>query len=215
MAEGAEMNNTVAQRILYFGLPNQCQKCRRFGHHARVCNVIKIKPWEEAAHPNTPPLSKKEDKRPCTRAPQQKPNQAGRRSHPQSAKNNPTPMGRGSTRAETWHQTNCPRAPAQANSLAKSHSEETARSLSHKEALRNAKANQDMAEPTNSPGLSQDRLNSEDKRHSEGAFTPKAKFNFGIQELASPQAPNPASNANPFAVLGEGNPGAEVVKKIH
>jgi hypothetical protein len=71
-----------------------------------------------------------------------------------------------------------------------------------------------MAEPANSPGLSQDRLSSEDKRRLEGAFTPKAKLNFGIQELASPQAPNPASNTNPFAVLGEGNLGAETVKKI-
>jgi hypothetical protein len=63
-------------------------------------------------------------------------------------------MGRGSTRAETWHQTNRPPAPAQANSLAKSHNEEATRSLSQKEALGNAKADQDMAEPANSPGLS-------------------------------------------------------------
>jgi hypothetical protein len=55
MAEGAEMNDTVAQRILYSGLPNQCRRCRRFGHHARVCNVIKIKPWEGASHPTPPP----------------------------------------------------------------------------------------------------------------------------------------------------------------
>jgi hypothetical protein len=55
MAEGAEMNDTVAQRIFYSGLPNQCRRCRRFGHHARVCNVIKIKPWEGASHPTPPP----------------------------------------------------------------------------------------------------------------------------------------------------------------
>lgn len=57
MVEGAEMNDTVAQRILYSGLSNQCRRCRRFGHHARVCNVIKIKPWEGAAHPTPPPPS--------------------------------------------------------------------------------------------------------------------------------------------------------------
>jgi hypothetical protein len=28
MAEGVETNDTVAQRILYFSLPNQCRKCR-------------------------------------------------------------------------------------------------------------------------------------------------------------------------------------------
>jgi hypothetical protein len=34
MAEGAETNDTIAQRIMYFGLPIQCKKCKRFDHHA-------------------------------------------------------------------------------------------------------------------------------------------------------------------------------------
>jgi hypothetical protein len=33
MAKGVETNDTVAQKILYYGLPNQCRKCRQFGHH--------------------------------------------------------------------------------------------------------------------------------------------------------------------------------------
>ncbi len=39
MAEGAPTTNSVRQKILYSGLPNQCRKCRQFGHHARACNV--------------------------------------------------------------------------------------------------------------------------------------------------------------------------------
>jgi hypothetical protein len=56
MAEGAETNNMIAQRILYSGLPNQCRKCRLFDHHARSCTTNRSKPWEEVTPP-TGPLS--------------------------------------------------------------------------------------------------------------------------------------------------------------
>jgi ribosomal protein S14 len=48
MAEGSEDTATIAQKILYSGLPNQCRKCRRFGHHARAYNTSRIKPREGA-----------------------------------------------------------------------------------------------------------------------------------------------------------------------
>jgi hypothetical protein len=45
--------------------------------------------------------------------------------------------------------------------------------------------------------------------------TPRTELNFRNQELASPQAPNPATKTNPFAVLGEDNSGVEALMKIH
>jgi hypothetical protein len=55
MAEGAKTDDMIAQRILYSGLPNQCRKCRRFGHHARTCTTSRNKAWEGVLSPARPP----------------------------------------------------------------------------------------------------------------------------------------------------------------
>jgi hypothetical protein len=43
MAEGASVTDMIRQSILYSGFPNQCQKCRRFEHQARTCNIARNK----------------------------------------------------------------------------------------------------------------------------------------------------------------------------
>jgi hypothetical protein len=69
MAEGAAYTDTIRQKILYFGLPNQCRKCRRFGHQARSCNTVRNFAQEGVAHRASAPremVSKITNTRPMT-----------------------------------------------------------------------------------------------------------------------------------------------------
>jgi hypothetical protein len=116
MAEGAETNNMIAQRILYSGLPNQCRKCRLFDHHARSCTTNRSKPWEEVTPP-TGPLSTNvlDGKQLEGGAPQPKQNQGGRPSRPQKARNTQTCTRRNAVNSEALRQLEHPTNPTIGN----------------------------------------------------------------------------------------------------
>jgi hypothetical protein len=49
MAERTTPKDTTLQKILYSGLPNQCRKCRHFGHFAQACTISRTPIWDESA----------------------------------------------------------------------------------------------------------------------------------------------------------------------
>jgi len=122
MAEGAQTNDMVAQRILYSGLPNQCRKCRRFGHHARICTINRSIPWE-GVPPSNGPLSTSgtDGKKSGEGASQPKQDQVGRQPRLQNVRSNQTRTRKNPLHSEARSQLEHPIDSAIANCFDKLH----------------------------------------------------------------------------------------------
>ncbi|CAK9271391.1 unnamed protein product [Sphagnum jensenii] len=217
MAEGASATDTIRQRILYLGLPNQCRKCCKFEHHTRICNTNRFKPQEVLVHHSAPPPPPRANagRAPNSRPPPQSATRASKSGPPTEAPPDSQTMGSGATHVEAKISMNCPPAPTQSISVIKPLIDNLMLGPDQWTSTSDDQKDQDMTELSKSPTRAKNKTRPEAERFTEGVFTPKVKLCFGIPGLISLQALAPEANANPFASLGEGNREAELCNKPH
>jgi hypothetical protein len=152
MAEGSEDTATIAQKNLYSGLPNQCRKCRRFGHHARAYYTGRIKPRVETPTLNPSTLRGENRKKSGgAGAPHPGNNQADKQLRGQNARKNQEQTRTNQKQPETSKQARHPARPnIRTTSDALPNAKATPRSL--KDIPGSLETDQAMADPTTPPG---------------------------------------------------------------
>ncbi|CAK9225764.1 unnamed protein product [Sphagnum troendelagicum] len=198
MAEGAETNDMIAQKILYSGLLNQCRKCRRFGHHARTCTTSRNKPWEGVPSSAGPP---------SISAPVRRQDQGSRLPRSQKVKSTQVRNWMNSVHSEAR---NRPEHPTESNIDKRSYKPSKAnsqpRSSSKAVAPGNSESDYVMTKQASFPELKPISINQELNRQLEIIRESKAKPNFGFQNADNLLSTQPITNTNPFAARTWGKP---------
>ncbi|CAM6027380.1 unnamed protein product [Sphagnum balticum] len=214
MAEGAATTDMIRQSILYSGLPNQCRKCRRFGHQTRTCNITRSKSQARGIQQNSYPNTTHGGQSSTCQA---SANVSRERMQGPTTTTVPDPQianrYQGCMEAKIpWKQTLAPPLPTDPIRI---HLGSQTSNVSHRSATTGAQVDLSMANPPSSPSRAKGEPRAEAKNPPEEATTPKNKLNFGLHGLNGPQAQKTRANANPFASSDEGSRGGDQSARLH
>jgi hypothetical protein len=213
MAEGASTTDMIRQKILYSGLPNQCWKCRRFGHQARTCNTIKNKAQEGVVHHNPLP-STSDDRQPSTRPAHTNATRT-RAQDPTSTKtHNSQALGRYQGHTEVKVLRNRTSAPPLPIDPPRNLSGNQTSVPGQWSATAGGQEDLSMTEPPPPTRRAKGETRADVGKPPKEATTPKNKLIFELPELNCPQTQKLEANANPFANSKEGNQGVNLRARL-
>jgi hypothetical protein len=208
MAEGAAYTDTIRQKILYSGLPNQCRKCQRFGHQARSCNTVRNFAQEGVAH-RASASREMDNKNTSTRPTSEMATRVKAQNSTAVSRHEAQAPGTYQGGAASKLPRNQTSAPSTWKDLAKTRSGSPSSDPEQRSTSAGVPKNRMAINPTPLPSRAEEGTQADGRKPPEGATTPRNSIFFELPESNCPKAQNLEKTANPFASPMDGNQGGD------